>query len=261
MNSASACTQSGDPLPVVLLGPTAHNCTTLISTTGPANRSQTNAVLSQPSELTDRRGTLTPRFSRTRTPEDRTAEPNNIRHARSPVWSVGTSDWRARVEHSWRHETWAADCASRRGWCRSGCGLGFVQGPALARQLLHPRDETAFQAHVSTYIAGWGSEEDPLGPTRDQAWADSNPEALLIAGDRACSWLAAQPSAPELDPTGNSTFDHLATQYVGARGTPDTQPDTDPMRHRSAMKFPPSAGSRSWPLPGNTCAGQPRMIA
>ncbi len=98
--------------------------------------------------------------------------------------------------------------------------VGFLAGPSLARQVLHFRDVAAFQTYVVTYVDGWGSSLDPGGPARDLAWVKAHPDIVLAEGDRACVWLADQPAAPAVDPTGESAFDTVFGRYLSTtKGT------------------------------------------
>jgi hypothetical protein len=92
---------------------------------------------------------------------------------------------------------------------------GTLTGWALARRASYPRDTSAFQHYVATYVGGWSDSSDPTGPKRDEAWVAAHTDQVLAAGDRACSWLAARQNAPTVDPTGNTSFDSLMKAYVG----------------------------------------------
>jgi len=105
--------------------------------------------------------------------------------------------------------------------------VGVAAGPSIAAEVLHPHDEDAYQAYVTTYVAGWGSSADPEGPARDQAWVAAHPDQVLAAGEAACDWLAALPEAPQVDPSGAHDSGTLSQRYVGvdvSMGPPGTGP-------------------------------------
>src|SRR4051812_33163129 len=78
------------------------------------------------------------------------------------------------------------------------------------------RDAEAYYSYVMTYaVDGWRISTDPLGPARDRAWAKTHRAAVMADGDRACRWLAEQPSAGRVDPTGRTGVDSLARRYIG----------------------------------------------
>ena len=76
-------------------------------------------------------------------------------------------------------------------------------------------DPVAFQHSVATYVGGWSDSTDPTGPQRDQTWVTTHPVQLLAAGERACTWLAGRPDAPDVDPTGHTAEDTLMKAYIG----------------------------------------------
>lgn len=92
--------------------------------------------------------------------------------------------------------------------------LGALAAPSIARRVAHPRDTTAFQAYVKTFVGSWRSSADPDGSARDEEWAAGHSDEILAEGDRACDWLSQRPSAPEVDPSGNSDVGALASRYV-----------------------------------------------
>jgi hypothetical protein len=75
----------------------------------------------------------------------------------------------------------------------------------------HP---AAYYHYVVTYIDGWSISTDPQGPARDRAWAKTHRAAVMADGDRACRWLAEQPSAGRVDPTGRTGVEAMATRYI-----------------------------------------------
>jgi hypothetical protein len=101
---------------------------------------------------------------------------------------------------------------------------GAVAGPALANRLRHPHDEAAFRQYVETNVGGWSDSSDPSGPQRDRDWVRAHPAQVLVAGGRACSWLAAQPRAPRIDPSGATAPDTLMRRYLDTRPPPDGLP-------------------------------------
>ncbi|MBV9951339.1 MAG: hypothetical protein JO291_05280 [Acidimicrobiia bacterium] len=65
-----------------------------------------------------------------------------------------------------------------------------------------------------TYIDGWVTSTDPQGPARYRAWAASHRATVMADGERACRWLAEQPSAGRVDPSGRTGVDAMATRYI-----------------------------------------------
>jgi hypothetical protein len=94
--------------------------------------------------------------------------------------------------------------------------LAAVAGPATFRQLVHGRDTRAFHSAVTAYVGGWSSSHDPSGPQRDEAWVAAHPAQVLAEGNRACDWLASRPTAPDRDPTGDSSVFTLMGRYLRA---------------------------------------------
>jgi hypothetical protein len=92
--------------------------------------------------------------------------------------------------------------------------LAIMATPFLARRLIHGRDTVAFQQYVSNYVGTWRSSADPQGPVRDVKWVADHPDLVLAEGDEACHWLAHQPSAGKVDPSGASTVSALAERYL-----------------------------------------------
>ena len=94
-------------------------------------------------------------------------------------------------------------------------GLGASGAVTLIDGALHhPRDEAAFQAHVVKYIGTYWDSSVPEADARDEAWARAHPEEVLAAGDAACAWLADQPVAPAVDPTGESDLFTVLDWYL-----------------------------------------------
>jgi len=95
-------------------------------------------------------------------------------------------------------------------------GLTVVGGSALASRVSHPREVAAFQGYVSTYVGGWANSDDLGGPERDTAWVKAHPQAVLAAGDQSCAWLAQQPAAPTVDPSGRFAFETVLDRYLAS---------------------------------------------
>lgn len=89
-------------------------------------------------------------------------------------------------------------------------------GTSVASVLSRDRHPEGYQRYVQKYVGGWYSSADPTGPRRDKRWVLAHPKAVLAEGDRACAWLARQPDAPEIDPTGKSTSGVLARRFFMA---------------------------------------------
>lgn len=85
--------------------------------------------------------------------------------------------------------------------------VGVLLGPSLAQRLLHPRDVDAFQTNVVTYMLYPGTQAD-------KTWAAEHPDDVLAEGDRACEWLSQRSPAPDVDPSGASDVQTLATAYL-----------------------------------------------
>jgi hypothetical protein len=94
--------------------------------------------------------------------------------------------------------------------------VGFVAGSAAANRSSHPQDEQGFFRYVGDHVDGWGSSNSPHGPERDRMWAESHPALILAEGYRACDWLAEQPSAPDVDPSGRSEVNIVEGRYIRA---------------------------------------------
>ncbi|MFZ0324573.1 MAG: hypothetical protein WAN48_10625 [Actinomycetes bacterium] len=92
-------------------------------------------------------------------------------------------------------------------------GIGVVAGPSVALRLMHLRNEAAFRDYVSTYVGDWGSSENPNGPALDRIWVRTHPDLVQAEGDRACEWLARQPKAPRVDPSGDTSVGAMMTRY------------------------------------------------
>jgi hypothetical protein len=110
-------------------------------------------------------------------------------------------------------------CVRRRGVILAALAavvitMGALVAPSIAGRITHPRDTSAFQSYVTTFVGGWRSSADPEGPERDDAWAADHPDEVLAEGDRACDWLAQRPTAPEVDPSGKSDVSALANGYL-----------------------------------------------
>jgi len=95
-------------------------------------------------------------------------------------------------------------------------GTTVVGGSALAKAGSHPRDVPAFEVYVVTYVGGWANSDDLGGPERDTAWVKTHPREVLAAGDRSCNWLAQQPSAPTVDPSGRFAFETVLGRYFAS---------------------------------------------
>ncbi|MGC3994834.1 MAG: hypothetical protein QM779_12090 [Propionicimonas sp.] len=82
-----------------------------------------------------------------------------------------------------------------------------VAGPPVVGRMLHPRDVDAYQNYVATYMLNPGT-------AADLAWARAHPAEVLAEGDRACEWLSRRPSAPRIDPSGDSEVFVLTKRYL-----------------------------------------------
>lgn len=93
--------------------------------------------------------------------------------------------------------------------------IGLVACTGAADHTASNRDAKAYYRYVMTYaVDGWRTSTDPHGPARDRAWAATHRAAVMAEGDRACEWLARQPSAGRVDPSGQSDVSIMATRYV-----------------------------------------------
>jgi hypothetical protein len=71
-----------------------------------------------------------------------------------------------------------------------------------------------FVSYVHAYATNWRSSTLPGRPQRDRAWIDGHEAAVVAAGTRSCAWLAKQPNAPRVDPSGRHDVSRLAMHYV-----------------------------------------------
>jgi hypothetical protein len=100
----------------------------------------------------------------------------------------------------------------------AACAVAMAMGLFMLatnddRPVTPPRPD-AYYRYVVTYVDGWSISTDPLGPARDRAWAASHRPAVMADGYRACRWLAEQPSAGRVDPTGRTGVDAMARRYI-----------------------------------------------
>jgi hypothetical protein len=72
---------------------------------------------------------------------------------------------------------------------------------------------------VARYIGSHGDASAPSADDDDQAWAMAHPDDVLAAGDAACDWLAAEPAAPPIDPTGVTDFHAVINRYLESPGS------------------------------------------
>lgn len=93
-------------------------------------------------------------------------------------------------------------------------GIGVLVVPDAARAVVHQRDEAAFLDYARSYVGLSWSSDRPLDDDRDRAWVRDRPNQVLVEGDAACAWLARQPRAPDVDPTGHLTSDATARRYL-----------------------------------------------
>lgn len=80
--------------------------------------------------------------------------------------------------------------------------------------LNHPRHEAAFFRYVNVNVDGGDPRKDPQDAERDVAWATSHPHVVLAEGDRACRWLAGQPTAPDVDPSNKTDLPVMEDRYL-----------------------------------------------
>jgi len=97
-------------------------------------------------------------------------------------------------------------------------GAVVVAGPAIAERIAHPRDEAAFTSYVDQYLPGWRSSDSPGVPARDRTWVQQHPDAVLAEAEAACAWLASQPDAPDLVPSGSATVWATVRRYQDETG-------------------------------------------
>jgi hypothetical protein len=72
------------------------------------------------------------------------------------------------------------------------------------------RDEGAFLISARE-TSGRGDQIES-----DRAWILSHPHDTVAEGDRACSWIRSQPTAPPRDPRGQYSVEALGNRYVAA---------------------------------------------
>lgn len=83
---------------------------------------------------------------------------------------------------------------------------GVLAAPAVARQVIHPRDPEEFQLYVTTYMDQWSRSDQVDASPQDLAWVSAHPQDALALGDDACTWLAGEDDAPDLDPSGATSW-------------------------------------------------------
>lgn len=97
--------------------------------------------------------------------------------------------------------------------------VALVAGPAFAARVLFPRDVPGYEAYVATYLSA--REGTDASISTDRTWVEGHRDLVIAEGDRACAWLAAQPDAPGVDPTGRSRSSELTSAYLGSSPRPD----------------------------------------
>lgn len=91
---------------------------------------------------------------------------------------------------------------------------GVLAAPAVARQVVHPRDTAAYQTHLETYIDTEQVTGRPDGSEHDLAWVRAHEQEALVQGDQACAWLAEQEDAPVFDPSGSTSWGTRYESYL-----------------------------------------------
>jgi hypothetical protein len=89
----------------------------------------------------------------------------------------------------------------------------LVIGGLVAFKSLHSSNRR-FINYVHSYATQWRSSELPGRPQRDRAWIDAHEASVISEGKRSCAWLAKQPDAPRVDPSGHFDISRLAMRYV-----------------------------------------------
>jgi len=95
----------------------------------------------------------------------------------------------------------------------------FLAAPLVAGALqpdTHPRDERQFLVWAPQGLHE-NVQEFQDEPSRvSRHWVARHRALVLQEGDLACAWLARQPDAPDVDPSGRSDADALLERYVRA---------------------------------------------
>lgn len=87
-----------------------------------------------------------------------------------------------------------------------------IGGVAAFRYVTNPSRH--FLNYLHAYATQWRGSALGGQQQHDQAWISNHPAAVVAEGRRACTWLASQPDAPNVDPTGRSDMSRMAMRYV-----------------------------------------------
>ncbi len=82
----------------------------------------------------------------------------------------------------------------------------MLAAPTAERQVVRQRDPQAFQAYITTYMDTWSRSDQIDHSEQDLRWVTDHPQDALALGDGACAWLRTLPDAPEVDPSGATSW-------------------------------------------------------